>query len=388
MKYKKDLTNLYKRNGVFCFRKIWKDENGIRKDYRKSLDVNQLPLARKRRDEILSRFDEIMLGVELSYSWEGDANRTTIKEKRLDEVVERYIKHKEAEKLAKSSIKRIGNSLDNLVGFLGSGFNYNGLTLDNIDDFKKSISYKTPRGLNIDVRNVRAFCNWLFHTGRINRQLPIKQVKEPEQEPQYLSQDEIAKLMSLDSLSERMKRIIRFYIATGQRIASVFFGHLKTIIDDDGKILDDKYLIIPADAPHNKSKREIEVLIDYQCQEVWNELIEMKKEWEEQGYMFSSLTLKICKEFKRAVKESGIRPNHHFHNLRHTFAVIELITTGNVYKVKEQMGHSSITVTEMYAKIKARKLKADFPSLVSHIPEVPKRLNFIESGHQSGVTKD
>ena len=115
MKYKKDLTNLYKRNGVFCFRKIWKDENGIRKDYRKSLDVNQLPLARKRRDEILSRFDEIMLGVELSYSWEGDANRTTIKEKRLDEVVERYIKHKEAEKLAKSSIKRIGNSLDNLV---------------------------------------------------------------------------------------------------------------------------------------------------------------------------------------------------------------------------------------------------------------------------------
>ena len=74
MKYKKDLTNLYKRNGVFCFRKIWKDENGIRKDYRKSLDVNQLPLARKRRDEILSRFDEIMLGVELSYSWALDGN--------------------------------------------------------------------------------------------------------------------------------------------------------------------------------------------------------------------------------------------------------------------------------------------------------------------------
>jgi len=380
MKYKKDLTNLYKRNGVFCFRKIWKDENGIRKDYRKSLDVNQLPLARKRRDEILSRFDEIMLGVELSYSWEGDANRTTIKEKRLDEVVERYIKHKEAEKLAKSSIKRIGNSLDNLVGFLGSGFNYNGLTLDNIDDFKKSISYKTPRGLNIDVRNVRAFCNWLFHTGRINRQLPIKQVKEPEQQPQYMSEHEINALMSDDRISGRMKRIISFYIATGQRIGSVFFGHLKNVIDDDGNVLDDKYLIIPADAPYNKSKREIEVLIDYQCQEVWHELIEWKNEWEEQGYKFSSLTRKICKDFKRAVKETGIDPTHHFHNTRHTFAVIELITTGNVYKVKEQMGHSSIAVTEMYAKIKARKLKADFPSLVSHIPEVPKRLNFIQNG--------
>ena len=380
MTYKTDRKNLTKRNGTWLFRKSWRDDNGNRHEFAKSLQTKNLTIARKRQEEIYGRWNEVVAGNDFSWSWEGEYNRTTIKESRLDDVVEQYIKHKEAENLAKKSIMRIRNSLDNLINCLGSGFNYNAISLDNIDDFKKSMPHKTPRGLNIDIRNVRAFCNWLFHTGRINRQLPIKQVKEPEQEPQYLSEDEIAKLMSLDSLSERMKRIIRFYIATGQRIASVFFGHLKTIIDDDGKILDDKYLIIPADAPHNKSKREIEVLIDYQCQEVWHELIEWKNEWEEQGYKFSSLTRKICKDFKRAVKETGIDPTHHFHNTRHTFAVIELITTGNVYKVKEQMGHSSIAVTEMYAKIKARKLKADFPSLVSHIPEVPKRLNFIQNG--------
>ena len=388
MTYKTDRKNLTKRNGTWLFRKSWRDDNGNRHEFAKSLQTKNLTIARKRQEEIYGRWNEVVAGNDFSWSWEGEYNRTTIKESRLDDVVEQYIKHKEADQLAKKSIMRIRNSLDNLINCLGSGFNYNAITLDIIDDFKKSMPHKTPRGLNIDIRNVRAFCNWLFDTARVSRQLPIKQVKEPEQEPQYLSEDEIAKLMSLDSLSERMKRIIKFYIATGQRIASVFFGHLKTIIDDDGKILDDKYLIIPADAPHNKSKREIEVLLDYQCQEVWNELIEMKKEWEEQGYMFSSLTLKICKEFKKAVKESGIRSNHHFHNLRHTFAVIELITTGNVYKVKEQMGHSSITVTEMYAKIKPHKLKADFPSLVSHIPEVPKRLNFIKRNPLLGTPKD
>ena len=204
MKYKTDRKNLRKKDNTYQFRKSWRDETGARKWYTKSLQTSVLTIARKRQEEIYGRWNEVVAGDDFSWSWEGKHNRTTLKERRLDDVVEQYIKHKEADQLAKKSIMRIRNSLDNLIGFLGSGFNYNALTLDNIDDFKKSISYKTPRGLNIDVRNVRAFCNWLFHTGRINRQLPIKQVKEPELEPQYLAEWEIDALMDLDSLSERM----------------------------------------------------------------------------------------------------------------------------------------------------------------------------------------
>ena len=87
MTYKTDRKNLYKRSGIYYFRKGWRDENGIRKQYLKSLDTNELPRARKHRDEILGRFDEIMLGVELDWSWEGNTGRTTIKEKRLDAAV-------------------------------------------------------------------------------------------------------------------------------------------------------------------------------------------------------------------------------------------------------------------------------------------------------------
>ena len=36
----------------------------------------------------------------------------------------------------------------------------------------------------------------------------------------------------------------------------------------------------------------------------------------------------------------------------------------NIYQVKQEMGHSSVTTTEIYAKFSLRRLEMDFPSLV------------------------
>ena len=376
MKYKKDRKHLYTRNGIYCFRRIWKDENGASKDYRKSLDTNQPPLARKRRDEVLSRFDEVTMGVELSYSWEGHSNRTTIKEKRLDAAVEQYIKHKRNNRLTESSIKRIKNSLNNLIKYLGSGFNYNAITLDNIDGFKNSMPHKTPAGLNVDIRNVRAFCNWLWQTERINRQLPIKQVKEPKRKPQYLTESDIVKLLNLESLSGRMKRIIQFYISTGLRCSSVFYGHIKSKPNGN-------YLVIPADAPYNKAKKRIEILINQGLHSVWLEMIEWKKDWEAKGYKFENLVGKISKEFKRAIRECGIKDkndkHHHLHNTRHTFAVMDLFSKGNIHALKKRMGHSNMGVTEMYSDYEESEIAEDFEFLAERFKIGQKPLELIGS---------
>ena len=36
----------------------------------------------------------------------------------------------------------------------------------------------------------------------------------------------------------------------------------------------------------------------------------------------------------------------------------------STYQVKQEMGHSSVTTTEIYAKFSLRRLEMDFPSLV------------------------
>ena len=370
MTYNTDRKNLRKRNNTWWFRKSWRDENGNRHFYEKSLGTHSLSVARKYHDEIMGRWNEVVAGDDFDWSWEGEQARTTVKERRLDKMVEIYIKHKQADGLADSSILRIRNSLDNLINHLGSGFNYTNIDGDDIDGFKRAIaSDRTPAGVNVDIRNVRAFCNWLFHTERINRQIPIKQVKEPRRKPQYLTEDDIKAIFSLDSLTNQMKRFFGFYLATGLRRSAPFFGHMEN-----------SWLVIPADAPYNKSKRELEVCLDSTLHKIWLEMMEVKADWKDQGKRFRNLTGKITKEFKRAVRECGIDGKHHLHNTRHTFAIRNWLKSNNIYEVKEQLGHSTVSVTEGYAKHKRSKISADFPTLTKQIAEVPKSLELVEGG--------
>ncbi|SVC41629.1 uncharacterized protein METZ01_LOCUS294483, partial [marine metagenome] len=340
MTYKTDRTNLWKRKNTWYFRKSWRDKNHTRHWFIVSLETHSLTVARKRHDEIMGRWDEVMDGDEFEWSWQGEHNRTTVKERRLDAVVEKYIKHKQADGLVDSSIKRIRNSMDNLINHLGSGFNYTAISTDDIDSFKRTIAGdRTPAGVNVDIRNVRTFCNWLFHTERINRQLPIKELPEPKRKPQHLTEAHIVAIWELDSLTMQMKRIIGFLIATGLRVSSAFQGHMEG-----------NWLVIPADAKYNKSKRELEINLDPTLHKIWLEMMELKAEWKERGFQFRNLTGKISKQFKRAIRECGIDDSQHLHNTRHTFAVRTWLKTNNIYMVKEQLGHSSVAVTEGYAE--------------------------------------
>ena len=61
----------------------------------------------------------------------------------------------------------------------------------------------------------------------------------------------------------------------------------------------------------------------------------------------------------------GQDTKYHLHCLRHTFAVRRYLQTRDIYLVKQELGHESVTTTERYAKFSLRRLEADFPSLVN-----------------------
>ena len=48
----------------------------------------------------------------------------------------------------------------------------------------------------------------------------------------------------------------------------------------------------------------------------------------------------------------------------HSLLVKKYLQTRDIYLVKQEMGHSSVTTTEVYAKFSLRRLEMDFPSLV------------------------
>ena len=82
----------------------------------------------------------------------------------------------------------------------------------------------------------------------------------------------------------------------------------------------------------------------------------------------------ISKMFKKSLRSIGADEKKHFHSLRHTFAVRRILQNYPIYKVQRLMGHSSVTTTEVYLNMDLKRVKQDFPTIVSSYPESPKSL--------------
>ena len=75
----------------------------------------------------------------------------------------------------------------------------------------------------------------------------------------------------------------------------------------------------------------------------------------------------ISKIFKKALIDIGADSSKHLHSIRHTFAVRRWAITGDIKMVADEIGHSSVVMTEKYAKCNLRRLQDDFPSLKERI---------------------
>ena len=93
----------------------------------------------------------------------------------------------------------------------------------------------------------------------------------------------------------------------------------------------------------------------------------------------------LSKTFLKAMREvDGQDTKYHLHCLRHTFAVRRYLQTRDIYLVKNELGHESVTTTEKYAKFSLRRLENDFPSLVNSTKNNENWLNGTqEVGHTS-----
>jgi len=64
----------------------------------------------------------------------------------------------------------------------------------------------------------------------------------------------------------------------------------------------------------------------------------------------------ISKRFKKICRKLKFNESYHFHTIRHTFAS-NLVQRGvDLYTVKELLGHSNITTTQIYSHLKRSNL--------------------------------
>ena len=335
-------------------RKKWYSRVSLWDGYRQT--HKQIPLyteskvtARVRLEEVNRYEKDIKNGLDYSFAWLNADGRTKIQRITLESTIPQYIKYKKRMGLAKGSINRIKNSINVFLKLYGNSFPVKSLNQKHIDTFTDHcLNEYTPSGTNINLRNLKTFLKWLYETEQIEKLPLVRMVKVEKSKPSYLTEKEFSLIMNLSELEPFYKNVFKFYVGTGCRLSEPFNGSIQG-----------DYLVIPA--KYTKAKLEKEVFLSNDLKIIWTEMIEFKDKWVKKGYRFKNLPLSISKKFLWACREVNI--DHHFHDLRHTFAVIRYLLTGNIYAVKKDLGHSSVTTTEIYADFKTSRLLADFPSL-------------------------
>lgn len=183
---------------------------------------------------------------------------------------------------------------------------------------------------------------------------PFRKVKKPklrELQPLFFTKDEFEKLIHVIS-DEQYRNICCVGLLTGMRLGEILNLQWSDI-DLDSKTL----RVLNSSEFTTKSKRNRTLPISEQLYEILS-VMGMKSSsalvFHKKGTRFDVDV--ISRKFKHYVRKARLRDKLHFHSLRHTFAN-GLVQDGvSLYEVQKLLGHSNISVTQVYSHLQPEKL--------------------------------
>ena len=326
-----------------------------------SLKTTSKVEARERLSQIERLEKDIKSGMTFSFPWMNDDGLMQVVHYSLEIAIHDYLKVRQSEGLRIGTVEIYKNALFNLMSIAGKNIPVDQVTIQIIEQMKTKIGSNISNAtLNMKLRAIKTFFNWLSENDYIEQKPNIKLVKIKKSLPSYFTDKEWGKINDLDLSTltngigllkypewNHYKRAWEFYYQTGCRLSEPFIG-----------TLEGNWLVINADISKTNIDREVYIP---------DKLIEIVKEMQYRLALFTSKNKRdFIKRYSRLLKDAcrnvGIE-NRHFHNLRHTYAVRRYLQTQDIYLVAKELGHSSVTTTEIYAKFNLRHLKQDFPLL-------------------------
>lgn len=179
----------------------------------------------------------------------------------------------------------------------------------------------------------------------VNRLTPQERIKAPESKREYLSIDEIRKLIATECSHEIVKRAFMFSCYCGLRLSDVYALKWKDLVQDGDiwrigivmkKTATPNYLPLSKQAMAWMAERGDAADDDkiFACLPKGQYLNDLIKAW---------------------TKEAKLSKHVTFHTSRHTFATMLLTLGADLYTVSKLLGHANVKTTQIYAKIVDRK---------------------------------
>lgn len=267
------------------------------------------------------------------------------------------------------------SALNYLEAFTSGNLKFADLTEPLLEDFKEYLlttksnrSAKTTLARNSAVsyfNKVKAALRQAYKDGILQTDLnaKVKPIKEAETRREYLTIDELNRLVTTPCNDVLLKRAALFSALTGLRFSDIqkmTWGELAHI-EGQGYFLNFS----------QQKTKGVEVLpISEQAYSLTEGAVN-PGDMPQDKPVFEGLKYSAYhnKHLYQWIGAAGITKDITFHCFRHTFATLQLFNGTDIYTVSKMMGHKDLKATQVYAKIvdkakrtAAEKIKLNLPS--------------------------
>lgn len=270
----------------------------------------------------------------------------------------------------------VNNSFKHLINFFGPQKIILSIGFKETEEFISDLQQKVTKGYRVYVRTLKAAFNKAVEWNYIkeNHFLKVKLPKKQKINPAFINSEQLSTIYNqVENDTIRDIVITGFY--TGMRLDEIINLKWKNV-NLEARIItvgDEEYIT------KGRNQRFIPI-----SDEALASLLSRRKRMKAipigDSFVFSKSNGTkfsgdhISRSFKIACQVAGIDKAIHFHSLRHSFAS-NLVQQGvSLYKVKELLGHSAITTTEIYSHLNIESLRDAIKIFDCPQPDLPPRI--------------
>ena len=289
----------------------------------------------------------------------------------LSQFKDEYYKYV-ANTKSKGYIRTVNYSFDKLIKFLSTDIALLKVNVKNIEEFIAKSFEKNKYGTALTYRTLKsAFnkaINWNYIS--VNPLVKVKLPKLPKPDPAYINH------LQLDSIIEKEKNpdlrdiyVLAFH--SGMRLNEIL--NLKWYSLDFTK---QEIRVQNTDSFTTKSKRDRTIPMNQTLLELLRKRVPKVLSIYKDEYVFEKTKgVRYCqfyvsKKFKKAVIEAKLSNKIHFHSLRHGFISNLIQRNCSLAVVQQLAGHSQISVTMGYAKLRNENLQSAVRLLDKEVSKV------------------
>jgi len=213
----------------------------------------------------------------------------------------------------------------------------------------------SPATTNRDRAILSKLFNWAIASNFYGGENPVRKVKpfkESTGRTRFLTADEAGRLVEKSSV--HLRPVVVCALRTGGRLGEILTLTWEDVDLDRG--------VLYFEQGNTKSGKQREVPIDPVLDEVLRE--RRKKIFlggDAREFVFTRLGNRLRNVrtgFEKARKRAGLGEDVTFHTLRHTFASWYVQNGGDVFRLQEYLGHSTMALTKRYAHL-SEKFRRD-----------------------------